>query len=132
MPGLGPQLPIGDVFCVDDSFHGVTEDMGIVAVVESPLQFFEVTVQMLDAHLVEGADNGTLEQAPHTLNAVGMYVTDNPLLGRMAHRLVCSVFILNSEVRLQLIGVNGLSLILGGSADEIMESVTPDIRDSLD
>ena len=39
------------------------EDAGVVPVVESPLQFFEVAVHMLETHLVKRSDHGSLEQA---------------------------------------------------------------------
>ncbi len=106
--------------------------MRVIAIIESPFKFLKVSVQVLPAHLVEGSDNGTLEQAPHAFDAVGVDLSDNPLLGGMAHSLVYGVVIFNPHVRLQLIGVNRLSLILNCSMDEIMESVTLDIGDALD
>ena len=39
---LRDQFPVGKVVSVDDPAKRVTEDVGVVAVVESPLQFFEV------------------------------------------------------------------------------------------
>ena len=106
--------------------------MRVVAIIESPFQFLKVSVQVLPAHLVEGADNGTLEQAPHAFDAVGVDIAHHPFLQGMAHSLMARVMIFNPHVGLQLIGVNRLSLILNGSMDEIMESVTLDIGDALD
>ena len=106
--------------------------MRVVSVVESPLQFFQVAVQVLPAHLVKGADNRTLEQAPHSLDPVGVDLAYHPLLRGMAHGLVYGIVIFNPHVRPQLIGVNRLSLILNCSMDEIMESVTLDIGNALD
>ena len=126
------QLPIGEVSSVDDTLHGVTEYMRIFPIVESPLQFLKVTVQVFPAHLVEGSDNGTLEQAPDALDAVGMNITYNPLLRGMADGPVYRVVILNPHVGLEFIGVNGLSLILDGSTNEIVKGPPPDIRDALD
>ena len=71
--------------------------MRVFPVVESPLQFLKVAVQVLPAHLVEGADNGPLEQAPHALDPVGVDLTDNPLFGRMAHSPVYGVLILDPD-----------------------------------
>ena len=105
--------------------------MRVVSVVEFPLQFLKIAVQVLPAHLVKGADNGTLEQAPHALDPVGVDITDNPLLIRMTYRLVLGVMIFNPEVRPQLIGVDGLSLILDRAPDEVVEGITADIGDSL-
>ena len=112
--------------------QGVPEDMRIIAVVETPFQFLKVSVQVLDAHLMEGADDGAFEQAPDALDPIGMDLADNPLFRGMAHGLMPSIVILNPHVGLQLIGVNRLSLILNGSMDEIMESVTLDIGNALD
>ena len=126
------QLPISEVSSIDDATQGVREDMRVVSVVESPLQFLKIAVQVLPAHLVKGADNGAFEQAPDSLDTVGVDLSDNPLLRGMAHGLVYGVAIFNPHVGLQLIGVNRLSLILNCSMDEIMESVTLDIGDALD
>ena len=129
---LSHQLPIGEVPRVDDSFHGIAEDMRIIAVVVTPFQFFEITIQMLDAHLVEGSDDRTLEQRPNALDAIGVDIAHHPFLGRVAHSFMARVVIRNPEVRLQLIGVNGLSLILDRSMDEPVQGVAFDIGDALD
>ena len=105
--------------------------MRVVSVVESPLQFLKIAVQVLPAHLVKGADNGTLEQAPHALDPVGVDLADNPFLRGVAHGLVYGVVIFNPHVGLQLIGVNRLSLILDRAPDEVVEGITADIGDSL-
>ena len=70
---------------------------------------------------MECSDYRPLEQAPHALDAVGVDLADNPLLRGVAHGLVYGVVISNPHVGLQLIGVNGLSLILDGSTNEIVE-----------
>ncbi len=77
---LSHQLPIGEIFSCHDPAKGINEDVGVVTVIVSPLQFFQVTIQVLRAHLVEGFDNGALEQAPDPFDRVGVNVTDNPLL----------------------------------------------------
>ena len=87
---------------------------------------------MLDAHAMERSDNRPLEQAPDTLDTVGVGLSDNPLLRGMAHGPVYGVMISNPHVGLQFIGVNGLSLILDGSMNEIVQGSPPDIRDALD
>ena len=129
---LGDQLPVGQGSGVDDPLHGVTEDMRVVAVVESPLQFLKVAVQVLDAHLVKGADDGTLEQAPHALYAVGVNIAHNPLLGNMAHCLMSRVVIRNPQVGLEVVGVYSLSLILDRAPDESVQGFPFDVRDPLD
>ena len=54
--------------------------MLVLTVVELPLQFIEIGRKTLHAQLVIGADDGTLEQAPRGLDAVGGHVTPNPFL----------------------------------------------------
>ena len=129
---LSHQFPISEVPSVENPKQGVTKNMRIVAVVETPFQFLKVSVQVLPAHLVEGTNNGPLEQAPDPLDTVGVDLADNPLLGGMAHSPVYGVVIFNPHVGLQFIGVNSLSLILDGSMNEIVEGPPPDIRDALD
>ena len=63
---------------VHDASQRVAEDVGIVPVVEPPLQLFQVAVHMLDAHLVEGSDDGTLEEAPHAFDTVGVLHRPQP------------------------------------------------------
>ena len=53
--------------------------MEIVPVVKSPLQFLQVAIHMLAAYFMEGCGDRPLEQAPDTVDAVGMDVTDAPL-----------------------------------------------------
>ncbi len=43
---------------------------------------------MLDAHLVEKADDGTLEQAPHVFGAVCVNVSHYPFFLGVVHRLM--------------------------------------------
>ena len=129
---LGHQLPIGQDFGVQNAAQCVGEDIRVIPVVETPLQFFQVTIKMLDAHVMECSDNRPLEQTPHAFDAVGVDLADNPLLRGVAHGLVYGVVISNPHVGLQLIGVNGLGLILDGSTNEIVEGSLPDIGDALD
>ena len=123
---------VSEASSVDYSFQSVAEDMRIVAVIETPFQFLKVSVQVLGAHLVEGSDDGPLKQAPDALDAVGMNVTHNPLLRRMANGLMASVVIGNAQVRLQFVGIDGLSLILDGPVDEVMQGMAFDIGDPFD
>ena len=80
---------------VHDPRDGVPENVGIVAVVEPPLELFKVTIQTLCAHLVERADERTLEQAPHAFHSVGMNVAHNPHFLGVVHGLMARVAILN-------------------------------------
>ena len=132
MVALGHQLLIGHLVGLNDSLHGVMEDVGVVAVVESPLQFLKVAIQMLDADLVERADNRTLEQAPHALDSVSMDFADHPLLIGMLDRSMACIVVCNPNVGFQLVSVDCLCLILDVAPDEVMEGMATDVRDTLD
>ncbi len=106
---LRHQLFVGQRSGVDDALHGVVENLGVVPVVEPPFQFFEVAVQVLDAHPVEGADDGPLEQAPHAFDTVGVDLADNPLVIGMLDGFMAGVVVLDPGIGLQLIGVDRLS-----------------------
>ena len=67
---LVDEFSVSHRVCLDDTRQGVAEDVVVVSVVEAPLQFFEVAVHVLLAHLVERADDRALEQRPHALGAV--------------------------------------------------------------
>ena len=126
------QLPVPERVGVDDACQRVAEDMRVVAVVEPPLQFFEVAVHMLGAHLVERADDGALEQAPDTFNAVGVDVADDPFLGTMVDGLMAGVSVADANVALEFIGVDRLGLVAHGALDEGMERGLTDVWDALD
>ena len=79
-------FPVGHMVGVDDALERVAKNVAVVSVVEPPLQLFEVAVKMLRADLVESPDNGTLEQAPYALDAVGVNVSDNPFLDGVIDR----------------------------------------------
>ena len=59
----GHQIPVLQRVGSHDPGQRVPEDVRVVTVVEAPLQFFKVAVQVLHADLVERADDGALEQA---------------------------------------------------------------------
>ena len=58
------QRPVLHRVGTHDAPERVTEDVGVVAVVEPALQFLQIAVHVLDAHLVERSDDAALEQAP--------------------------------------------------------------------
>ena len=129
---LGDQLLVGKIAGVDNPPQRVTEDVRVGTVVESPLQFLQVAVHVLAAHLVESADDGSLEQAPHSLDPVSVNFADDPLLGGVAHRLMAGVLVIDSDVGFQLVSVDGLGLGPDVSFDEVMQGMTPDVGDALD
>ena len=55
------QLLVRHMVRVHDPAQRIHEDVRVTSVVEPPLQFFKVAVDMLDADLVERADDGALE-----------------------------------------------------------------------
>ena len=128
---LRHQLPVGQVSGVHDAPESVREDVRIIAVIVTPLQFFQVAIQMLDAHLVERADDRPLEQTPHALNRVGVNLADNPLVLRVLDRLMAGIVILDPDVGFQLIGVDGFGLVPDVALDEAVQGVAADVGDAL-
>ena len=131
LSGFGDELPIGEVAGVHDPAQGVGEDARVVAVVVPPLKLFEVAVHVLLAHLVERAYQRPLEEAPHVLDVVSVNVTHNPLFVGVVNGFVAGVIVGNSQVGFKIIGVDRFGLILDRAPDELMESVSLDVRDAL-
>ena len=124
---LSDQLPVGEVFSCHDPAKGINKDVRVVPVVVPPLQFLKVTIQVLGAHLVEGADNRPLEQAPDPFDRVGVNITDNPLLVGVIDRFVSGVLITNAQVGLEIIGVDGLGFVSHYSLDEAVQGFLSDV-----
>ena len=116
------------------SFHNtlesIQEDMGIVPVVEPPFQFLQITIHVLDAHLVERAHYGTLEQAQYAFNGVSVDIAYHPLLVCVSDRLVMCIVIFNAQLGLQLIRVISFRIILDRSSNESMQGLTCHVRDA--
>ena len=66
---LGHELPILEWVRVHDPVDGVAEDVGVVAIVEPSLQLFQIRVNLRNADLVEGPDDGSPKEAPHAFDA---------------------------------------------------------------
>ena len=79
-----------------------SENIIIVAVVISKLEFVDVQLQILLANLVERADDTTLEYAKESLNGVGVNRTSNIFILAMANRAV-RVFTIKAAIPLALI-----------------------------
>ena len=120
------------MFSVHNLSQRIAEDVGIVAVVISPLQFLNVAIHVLDAHLVECAHERTLEQAPDALDAVCVNVANNPFIFGMPHSLMACVVVADSDIRPHLIRINGLCFVFHSSMDEVMERFPLYIRNALD
>src|SRR5437762_288202 len=74
---------------------------------------------MLDTHLMVRTDNGTLQQAPNTLDSVCMNVANNPLLGRVINPLVFRVGVFNSPISWHFIRVDRFRIRRGIVADKL-------------
>ena len=129
---LGHQLAVGERVGVHDAGQGVAEDVGVIAVIVAPLQFFQIAVHVLGAHLVEAADDGALEEAPDTFDAVGVYVSDCPFLGAVANRFVARVVVTDPDVALEVVGVDRFGFVSDGALDKVMQGVLADVGDALD
>jgi hypothetical protein len=86
------------------------------------LQFVQIGVQMLDAHLVIGTDDGAFKQAPNALNAIGVNVAYNPLLGGVINPTMLSVLILNSPICGHFVCVDRLCIRRGVIFDELLKT----------
>jgi len=129
---LHSQFLISDVPRIHDTIERVYEDMRIITIVVTPLKLFYVAIHVLNAHLVKRPYDGTLKQAPYALNAVRVNIPYNPFLFRVIDGLVTGVVICNSDVGTKFVRVNGLGLILYSSFDKVMDSLFPDVWDTLD
>src|SRR3990172_8595147 len=66
---------------------------------------------MLDGDLVKRADDGSLEQAPHVLDAVGVDESADPFLGAVVDGLVPGILVPNADVGGPLIGIDRFGLV---------------------
>ena len=123
---------VRDIVRVHDPAQRIVEQARIVPVVEPPLKLFKITVHMLSAHLVKRPYDGTLEQGPDALDAVGVHVADNPLFLGMPDGFMPGVMVRDSEIGFQLVGVDGFRFVLDGAPDKVMERPPFDVGDALD
>jgi hypothetical protein len=68
------------------SCYGVKEDIGILAIVESPRKLIQVQRKIFRAHVVIGADDPTLQKRPEALNRVSVNVSSHVFASRMRDR----------------------------------------------
>jgi len=68
--------------------QSVSEQVGVLPVVEPELEFVQVGAQVFLGELVIAPDDGPLEQRPRRLNAVRRHVAPNPFIGAVIHRLM--------------------------------------------
>ena len=67
---LGREFGVFEATALDHPPQRVAEDVGVVPVVEPPLQFVEIGVEMLGTDLVERTDDRAFQKAPDALYAV--------------------------------------------------------------
>ncbi len=126
------EVPVGQSFGGHNAPERVHKNVRVTPVIVSPLQLFEVAVDMLGADFMERPDDRPLEQRPDALDAVGVHVPYNPLLGGVVGRFVARVVVGDTKVRLQFIGVDGISVVTDCLVDKLMERVMPDVRNALE
>ena len=85
---------------------------------------------MLAAHLVESADDRTLEQAPHAFDTVSVHVAHDPFLDRVIDGLVAGVVVGDPQIGLEFVGVDGFGLVLDSAGDEVMKCFLLHIGDA--
>ena len=92
-PDSGNQLPVGEVLGSYELPHRIVEQVRVVPIVETMLQFIQVSVQMLCRHLVVGTDDRPLQEAPDALDGVRMNLAIHPFVQRMIDGLVNRVLV---------------------------------------
>jgi hypothetical protein len=70
--------------------ESVPNEKIVVPITKSMLQFIQIGVKVLNAHLVVRADRA-FQKAPDAFDAVGMDVTARPLFGAVVDRLLAGV-----------------------------------------
>lgn len=83
-------------FCASACCYGSAEDVGVLPIVVTPLEFRDVERQILGADVVEAAHDAALQQRPEAIN--GLRVDD------AAHIFAATV-------------ANGLVRVIGGQAN---------------
>ena len=115
------QLPVGERRRFQDALQRVPEHVRVVAVVEPPLHLFQVAIQVLGADLVEGPDNGALEQRPDALDTIGVNIADHPFVCGVVHCFVARVAVGDAQLGLQLVCVNGFGVVAQVFLDESVQ-----------
>ncbi len=76
---------------------------------------------MLGADLVEGLDNGALEQRPDALDTIGVNIADHPFVFGVVHCFVARVEVGDAQIGLQLVCVNGFGVVAQVFLDESVQ-----------
>src|SRR5439155_23385367 len=87
---------------------------------------------MLGTHLMECTDDGSLQEAPNALGAVGVHVTAYPFLDAMIDSLVPSVLIRDPLVGPPFVGVDGGRIGRNALADDRVQGLALTVGDHLE
>ena len=85
---------------------------------------------MLNANLVERADDRALEETPNAFDTVGVNVTNYPFKVSMADAFVSRVVVSDAEIGTQFVGIERFGFVLGDRGDEGMNRGFLDIGDA--
>ena len=72
------------------------------------------------------------EERPDALDAVGVDISDDPLLAAVRDRFVPSGVRIEADVGAEFVGVDRLGLVAHGAPDKILKRVFADVGDPLD
>src|ERR1700733_5296604 len=76
----------------------IAEQERILALIEAPLKFLKVAIQVFCAHLMVRANDRPLEQRPYALDAVRVNITPHPFLRAVVNTVMLCVRVLDPEV----------------------------------
>ena len=129
--GFLNQILIWQLCSIHQLGERIPENVFVLPIVKPMLQFIQIGVQMLNAHLMIRTDDGALEQAPDALNAVSVNVADNPFLGRVVNPMVLRVGILNAPIGRKLVGVDRFRVGRGVVVNELVQGRLVRVLDDL-
>ena len=127
---LRSQLLVSKSFRVHNAPKRINEDVRVIPVIKPPFKLFYVAVHVLDGHLMECSNDGTLEQAPDSLDAVDMNITSYPFLFGVGNGFMAGIMIFNSEIGFPFIGIYGFSFVFHSPLDESVKSLPLGVGDS--
>src|SRR6266496_1122177 len=87
---------------------------------------------MFDAHLMIGADDRPLQEAPDALDAVGVNITNNPFLSGVINPPMLRVGIFDAPIRWHFIRVDRFRVRRGVIVNELVENDLSGVRDNLE
>lgn len=112
------------------ALHDIPEGVLVVPVVVPKLHFLEEGVQVLHADLVERANDGALEQAPHAFDAVGVHVANHPFIAGMADGLMPGIVVREAKIAPQFVGVDRFGFRFDKFVNEGVQRVLAHVGDA--